>query len=761
MGRTQTHLMADHLNVIPGYQVNVIQRIILVIGVVGVTFTWASSHLALALLSLDFLAITIGVGAYITAKRVVDRYSRAVSITLGMAPTILGGNHAKVSLVLGEPVNPIWLGFILIGMLLTTAPMIYVITGMIKTAAEEKSATLAVHHLADLSILVIASFGALMVLQFVPIVQSGQSVWTAFLLVSCNVGLVALGTGLFLGRSQIPYMQWGLVVTIAIALVSDIWIAQFAISGNGRTWIVTAAQALICLPLIVAFTLGNPHYGFRPSFMLEPTNVVRAGGIGLSVVLFLALPFMVNLGIPVPVWGIFVSSVMSLLAVRMWTLIWERDNNLRQRKVYELSLRHRIQHDPLTDLWSRSVMASRFEALGVTISRPAVLVYVRVLRLDEVRETLGHDYGDEAIRIIANLLKTHVNGQGDVFRFRREEFVVIYTPPANLTEVYKNLNEIRTMVDSSTYSDGHDLNVSVHIGMVPIETTRDLEDGIRWCEVAADEVKDTRSMVLVVQETHIDQVAEITVTDQRLREALRNELFSLKMLPVMDTINHSCVGFEAVARWTGYDTPPTTFVRSLEQVGLADVFGRWVLEEATAFAAEVGCPISVNVSISHIQNSSFVQDIKRALDASALHPERLTIEFSEHELAANPDRVVDSLSQVRDLGVRIALDDLGTGGLTLAQISRLPIEIIKIDPSVISKAMRYQDSRQLLQTITEASTNLGLVLMAEGIETNDALNLIIDSGCTTAQGFLWTKPLDIVDARHWWQFLGTAARGTV
>lgn len=738
----------------PVYRVNTTQRALLVLGMVGLALTLLAPNITLAVLALDTVAVVIGIASLVTANRVRDQLPAAPLVTLGIAPSVMGGNHIKTALAMGQTPGMIWVVFILVGFAFILLPVFNILGTLLRKNRAVSSSNLVVHHIADLLIVLVSTVGALVVLQFAPLYAAGVPTVMAVAIMCSNVGLVALAGVFLIGRTRIPGLQLGLAITVITDIISDLVLAQLATQLTAPVWTVTAYQVLVYVPLLIAMTMCDPYDGFDPDVALAPTNTFRAGLIGLWVVLFLLLPIFKELPFSVATWSLLVSVVMCLLSVRMWTLIGERDHKLNQRYAHQQLLRHKIRHDSLTNLMSRSVMKGRFYAMKVGLKNPTVLAFIRLRGLEDVRDRLGHDYGEAAIKIVAQTIVNATGDMAEAFRFRRHEFIVIFKPPTVMDDAEVVVENIVKQLRRATFEDGQSLPAYVHVGMVPVDTNRDFEDAIRWCEVAVNERKDRRSKIVRVADEHIAQVAHVTLTDQRLREALRNDAFTLVMLPIMDTTYHHCVGFEAFARWKNNDLSPTTFMRSLEQVGLADTFGRWVLNEASLFAAETNCPISVNISISHIQNSSFVLDVRAALEQSGIPPELLTIEFSEEDLSIDLTRLVMTLNQVRDLGVRIAIDDVGVGGLTMAQLSRLPIEIMKIDQTMIERAMRYEDSRHLLFNLMQAARELGLDVIAEGVESNQVLNMVIEGGCTHAQGWLWTKALSRQDAVHWWTHLG-------
>lgn len=736
------------------YRVNTTQRALLVLGMVGLALTLLAPTMTMAVVALDAVAVVIGAASLVTANRVRKELTATPWVTLGIAPSVMGGNHLKTALTMDQTPDRIWVILILVGFVLILLPICNIIRVLLIENWATSSSNLIIHHLADLFVVLVSTGGALYILQFTPMIEAGIDAFTAIAVMCSSIGLVVLAGVFLIGRTRTTGLQLGLAITVISSIISDLVLSQIAAHLSATVWAVTASQVLVYLPLLITMTMCNPYDGFYPQITLTPTNTIRAGLIGLWVIMFLVLPLFKELPFSVATWSLLVSLVMCLLTVRMWTLIGERDHKLSQRYTYQQLLHHKICHDSLTNLMSRSVMKGRFYDMKVGLKNPTVLAFIRLRGLEDACDRMGHDYGEASIKAVAQTIMETTGDRVEAFRFRRHEFIVIFKPPTIMDEAEVVVENVVKQLHRATLDNGESVPAYVHVAMVSVDTNRDFEDAIRWCEVAVNERKDRRSKIIRVSDEHISQVAHVTLTDQRLREAMRNDAFSLVMLPIMDTQNHYCVGFEAFARWKNNDLSPTTFMRSLEQVGLADTFGRWVLNEATMFAAEANCPISVNISISHIQNSSFVQDVRGALEHSGIPPELLTIEFSEEDLSIDLTRLAMNLHQVHDLGVRIAIDDVGIGGLTMAQMSRLPIEIVKIDQTMINRALRYEDSRNLLLNIMQAGKDLGVEVIAEGVETNKALNMVIECGCTYAQGWLWTKAMNRQDAIHWWTHLG-------
>jgi EAL domain-containing protein (putative c-di-GMP-specific phosphodiesterase class I) len=237
--------------------------------------------------------------------------------------------------------------------------------------------------------------------------------------------------------------------------------------------------------------------------------------------------------------------------------------------------------------------------------------------------------------------------------------------------------------------------------------------------------------------------------EAELRRAVANQEFALRYQPIFDIESRATTGVEALVRWERPDgriLPPDYFLTPLERAGLIDELGRWVVHEACRQGAELhrrGRSISmfVNVAASQLETDALVSDVSDALAASGLDPHALVVEVAEMSLLRNTDVVPDRLSSLKALGVRIAVDDFGTGFSSLAYLRRLPIDILKIERSFIDSMSTPAESSMIMHTLVEFGQSLGLDVIAEGIEHEGQLDPLRAANCELGQGFLYGRPM--------------------
>ncbi len=232
-----------------------------------------------------------------------------------------------------------------------------------------------------------------------------------------------------------------------------------------------------------------------------------------------------------------------------------------------------------------------------------------------------------------------------------------------------------------------------------------------------------------------------------LRSALPGNEFRLVFQPLLNLAENRVCSFEALLRWEhpehGY-MQPSQFIPVAEESGLIVPIGAWVLREACMAAARWPGDVGVSVNLSPVQfrkNRNLVEHVKAALSSSGLRAERLEVEITETVLLADNESALQTLRQLKDLGVRVAMDDFGTGYSSLSYLRRFPFDKIKIDQSFVQDSSSSADSLAIVKAVIGLGRSLGMTTTAEGVETEAQLSMIRDQGCTEVQGFLLSAPL--------------------
>jgi diguanylate cyclase (GGDEF)-like protein/PAS domain S-box-containing protein len=434
--------------------------------------------------------------------------------------------------------------------------------------------------------------------------------------------------------------------------------------------------------------------------------------------------------------------------------------DVSDRKVLEDELRHRAFHDSLTNLANRVLFGDRVEHALTRRARSGTDVSVLLVDVDDfkvVNDTLGHAAGDELLVQMADRL-VHCLREGDtVARLGGDEFAIcIEVVAGTQPDVASTAQRILDVVRAPFPVAGIDIAARVSIGVSTADqATEGPADMLREADLALYAAKNAGKGSYQFFEPSLHRMVLARLERRAaLEEAIEGGQLLLHYQPVMRLSDGEIVGMEALVRWQHPDdglVPPLEFIPLAEESGLVLPLGRWVLDRACAdisrwqenwtMAGRPPLRVAVNVSPRQLQSTDFLQMVDETLVRHGVDPSWLTIEITESVLVQDSEEVMRRLRDLDSRGIRLALDDFGTGYSSLSYLHRFPIHILKIDQSFVRGMDEHDDRKKILDAIVSLASNLGLELVAEGIERESQASYLRELGCEYGQGYHLGRPI--------------------
>lgn len=428
----------------------------------------------------------------------------------------------------------------------------------------------------------------------------------------------------------------------------------------------------------------------------------------------------------------------------------------RQLESEEL-LDYQARHDPITGLLNHQLFEARLnQTFARSRGRPGnmVLLYVDLDDFKSLNESLGRQVGDALLAAVADRLRNLLAEGDELTRLAADEFVILLTGLQTEADVGALTSRILIRLAEAYDIDGQRLSISASIGIASDETTvKKPKELLHNAALAAREAKRQGGNTFswshgATSTTGTEQV----VLRRELMEAIEAEQFVVYYQPLVGAKDRRLRSAEALVRWNHPVRgllPPGAFIALAEQTGQIVAIGRWVLQQACIDMAQrwrqTGQAVSVAVNISPLQfrRPEFIKDVLAVLEISGLPPELLELEVTEGVLLSGADKAISMLKALRELGVQVAIDDFGTGFSSLSYLRQLPITKVKLDRSFITDITSDRGSAAIAQGVITMAHHLGLVVVAEGIETVDQQNYLAASDCDLLQGFLYSRPMPL------------------
>jgi diguanylate cyclase (GGDEF)-like protein/PAS domain S-box-containing protein len=429
--------------------------------------------------------------------------------------------------------------------------------------------------------------------------------------------------------------------------------------------------------------------------------------------------------------------------------------DVSERKDAEKRLAHQALHDALTGLPNRALFLDRLEHALARAERHSGGIAVMFVDLDRfklINDSFGHAAGDRLLCDVAERLRRVLRPADTIARFGGDELTVLCEDldgEAGARAIAERIAEL--FEEPFVVEDGEAfLQASVGIALAGDGATP--EDLIRDADAAMYRAKDRgRARIEVFDEAMREDARERVATESALRRAIERDELRIHVQPIVRLGDEALVAFEALVRWEHPErglVPPGDFIPLAEETGLIVPIGKWVIREVCRtlrrWDDEHGndwVPCSVNLSVRHLQQPDLVATVRAALEEHGIPPRRLVLEITESAVMENGSGTVETLEELRELGVRLALDDFGTGYSSLAHLHRFPLDVLKIDRSFTATLNADHQGASIAGAIVSLAQALGLETVAEGIEDADQQEELTRLGCTYGQGFHFSRPM--------------------
>lgn len=437
--------------------------------------------------------------------------------------------------------------------------------------------------------------------------------------------------------------------------------------------------------------------------------------------------------------------------------------DITDRKRAEKQLLYEAYHDALTGLPNRAWFVEQLEiALEDVKHGKENLFGVLFLDLDRfkvINDSIGHMCGDQLLVGIAERLRKCLRSCDKVARLGGDEFTILICGIQEVDEIVEVANRIQREVARPFKLSGYETFTTASIGIALCAGRYDKpEDLLRDADTAMYQAKSKgKARYVIFDEGMHARALNLLHLETDLRRAIEREEFAIQYQPIVSLKDGKLCGFEALVRWYHPERgliPPGRFISVAEETGLIVPIGRWVLAEACSQmkawerkrSSNFPLLMSVNISSKQFAHAELSEQIIETLEMTGMNPHNLKLEITESVVMENIEATSRMLERLRSIGVELSIDDFGTGYSSLSYLHRLPIDTLKIDRSFVSHIHENNENKEIVRTIILLAQNLGLGVIAEGVETKEQVESLRELKCEHGQGFFFSKPLDAESA---------------
>ncbi len=428
------------------------------------------------------------------------------------------------------------------------------------------------------------------------------------------------------------------------------------------------------------------------------------------------------------------------------------------RKIQQLAF-----YDPITGLGNRQFLLEAMDEFFVQsqlhpsrYSGRTALVYIDLDDFKRINDSLGHEMGDRLIKTAAHRLKVIVSDNDVLVRLGGDEFAILKVFDSELS-MESWLDQLVQQFSRTVKLGVHTVSVfaSIGIALLPQDAT-DTSTGLRNAELAMYRAKKEHGCGYHFFSEELNkQAVERLHYEVKLRNALNNQELELHYQPKVSLADGGVIGVEALIRWNDPQRgliPPGEFIPVAEETGLILPMSHWVLEQACCQVVQWQqdevmrhLRMAVNLSARQFQDPMFVENVESILINTGVNPELIELEITESMLMENMHSVLPMMQRLKDLGLSLAIDDFGTGYSSLAYLKQMPIDVLKVDRAFVRDLPMDENDCAITRAVILMAQQLGLKVVAEGIEEAAQADFLTDSGCELGQGFLYSRPLNLKD----------------
>ncbi|MCF6257537.1 MAG: EAL domain-containing protein [Gammaproteobacteria bacterium] len=417
--------------------------------------------------------------------------------------------------------------------------------------------------------------------------------------------------------------------------------------------------------------------------------------------------------------------------------------------------------DALTGMPNRVLFYDRLEQVTMNASRyktQFALMMMDLNRFKNINDTLGHHIGDRLLKTVGERLQAILRESDTVARLGGDEFAALLPAIDHDEGVTIVAEKIVNALNKPIAVEGHNLSIGISIGLVRCPRDGDKTTLLmQHADVAMYHAK-RKGLGYVFYDKNMNKenLFELTM-ESELRQAIENKDFELYYQPKIDLQHGHITGAEALIRWAhdkyGFISPEK-FIPLAEQTGLIQTLTEWILEQAltqcaTWHADNINIGVSVNLSAYSLNDIDLIDTVHHALAESEIEPQWLTLELTETAIMSDANRALSTLSQLNTMGVRLSVDDFGTGYSSLAYLKRFPVDEIKIDKSFVIDMLTDASDAVIVRSTIDLAHNMGMKVVAEGIESQEAWDKLAELGCNLGQGYHMCRPCPAADFKTW------------